>query len=205
LTFCRFLGSPSVKIVVGLQAKEFSLAKLVLTNASDFFAKALSGSFEEAQTGVLTMPETTVKAFELAVAFIFNFENRFLKFDINDFANEAEFITTMIDLSALSQVLILPALDKCANSNLRGLLDNNHSSLTINQIVHAFEVLYEKSEVRGAIVRTTLAHFCDKNWDVVSKDIFVDWKFGSALKISPGFMAAFFIANKDFNMGRIRL
>jgi hypothetical protein len=196
-----------VQIVVGPKSatKTFTLSKRILAHASPFFEKAFNGNFAEGVSGVMEMPETTIKAFEHAIAYIISFENRFVKFDSTKFASESDFINIMIELSALSQILIMPTLDQWATTNLRALLDTNSSSLTIKHIAFAFELLCDKSEVRGAIIRTTLAHFSQKSWDVSTRNILVDWKFGGALVEVPGFMAAFFHASKDVNMGRIRL
>ena len=192
-----------MKVVIGPEAKEFTLSKPMLAHASPYFDRALNGDFEEAKAGVLIMHESTVRAFELAISFIFNFESRFLKYDIKDFKSEDEFIVSMIELSALSQHLLMPTLDKCATSNLRSLLDTNSASLTSHHVAHAFDLLHEKSEARGAIVRTTMVHFVGCGWDVASRNISVDWKYGAALMV-PGYMAELLVLMKDYTMGRFR-
>ena len=176
----------------------------MLSWASAYFDRAFNGEFKEAKTGILVMLDATVKAFELAIAFIYTTELRFVKYHVKDFKSEGQFIECMIQLSALSQHLLMPTLDHCATTNLRTLTDANHGILTPDQVVLAFDLLHDKSEVLGAIVRTTLVHFSEKTWDVASRNVFVDWKYGGALKSVPGFMAAFLVANKDFGMGRLR-
>ena len=193
-----------MKILVGAEAKEFSLPKAILCHGSPFFEKALAGSFEEAASGTLKMPETSIKAFECGVAYMVTIENRFLRFHLKDFASEADFITTMVELSALSQTLLLANLDKCATTNLRGLLDVNSSALTSEHVALAFELLAEKSECRAAIVRATMMHFAGASWDVATRDISADWKFAEALTV-PGYVSALLILMKDYNMGRFRV
>jgi hypothetical protein len=131
-----------VQIIVGPERKKFNLSKPMLAHASPYFDKAFNGKFDEATTGVLVLPHATVQAFELATTFIFNFENRFVRFDCRDFESEGGFITAMIELSALSQHLLMPSLDKCATLNLKILLDPNPANtLSSKHIILAFEIL----------------------------------------------------------------
>jgi hypothetical protein len=175
----------------------------MLAYASPYFHGALEGQFREATEGVVALPHTTVKAFELAVGFIYQMESRFLKFDLKDFANEGKFISTMIELSALGQHLVMPTMEQCAASNLVALLNKSSSALTSQHVAYAFELLADTSEVRGTIVRATMAHFVGPSWDVTTRDISADWKFAEALEV-PGYMGILLVLMKDYNMGRFR-
>jgi hypothetical protein len=65
------LGHETVTIKVGPEEKIFTVHKKLLCGRSDFFLKAFSNGFAEAQTGVISFPEDTEEAFDKFVTWLY--------------------------------------------------------------------------------------------------------------------------------------
>jgi len=65
------LGPETVTIKVGPEEKIFTVHKKLLCDRSDFFLKAFSNGFAEAETGIISFPEDTEEAFAKFVTWLY--------------------------------------------------------------------------------------------------------------------------------------
>jgi hypothetical protein len=79
---------------------------------------------------------------------------------------------------------------------------NDLDALNDQHIAMVFESLASTSNTRDAIIHTAFFHFHQNDWDVDTRDIQQDWKFGKALEDVPGFAAAILLLQKDVTKGR---
>jgi hypothetical protein len=184
--------------------KGFELSESMLAHASPYFASAFKDgrlTYEHAFLGIraVVLHNVTIRSFELAISYIFSFEKRFFKFGVIGFGDEGDFISAMIELSSLNETLLIPGLDEVTRSSLSSVLANS-DALGNEHIRRAFELLEPKSGTRDAIVRKAFAHFQSRDWELESRNIYDDWKFGEALENVPGFAGAFFILLKESYM-----
>ncbi|CAD0112464.1 unnamed protein product [Aureobasidium uvarum] len=71
LSSMRLLYSPMVTVRVGPDKQDFCIHKELLCSKSTYFAKALSGQFKEAQTGIVELEDVHVVLFRVFVAWLY--------------------------------------------------------------------------------------------------------------------------------------
>jgi hypothetical protein len=65
------LGTDTVTIYVGPKRKKFLVHKKLICDCSDYFSKAFTGGFQEAEKGVMYLPEDDSETFDSFIDFIY--------------------------------------------------------------------------------------------------------------------------------------
>jgi hypothetical protein len=116
----RTMGDEVVSIYVGPKRKKFLVHKKLICEASDFFSKAFTGGFQEAQENSMHLPEDDPNAFALFIDWIYR--SKIPK------GKKQEDQATLYNLYIFAEKLCLDDLANATMDQIQKLLDSFGSS-----------------------------------------------------------------------------
>jgi len=175
-----------VTILVGPEAKAFSLSKKILCSSSAYFAAAFEGNFQEGITQTLNLEEDDVDSFELLIQYIYTREVVLEK----DPPNYGETITSYLGLAKIGDKLSIADVVYLAFEELRVILRKNCQRLQRSHLDLVFADDWPQITLGGK-VRAFEHLFANAVFEIllgqgVGREKYVDWPLKEVLAEIPG-------------------
>jgi hypothetical protein len=162
--FCRELGTEIVQLVVGSDRKIFSVHKKLLCSVSEFFDKALNGSFAEASSNRMELPEDTPSILSMFTSWLYTRDLKFDRYKCDQHLG----VTTLIDLYVLADAKRCNALKNKVMDTLEDGLCSGELHFCLNHIELVFEktCTNDESPIRYFLVEAIAHGVHEGYWEV---------------------------------------
>ncbi|KAH6713945.1 hypothetical protein BKA61DRAFT_656502 [Leptodontidium sp. MPI-SDFR-AT-0119] len=142
------LFSEIVHIKVGKELKDFGVHKDLICYHSPYFKAAFNSGFEEAKTGIMKLPETNTKVFELFVHWLYT---QVLWSKDDDKEEKRTALETMMDLHLFADMIRAVSLMNQSITALRDLSDAG-SVVPTQTFARVWKNTTENSPIRRLII-----------------------------------------------------
>lgn len=133
----RKLGNEIVQLVVGTDRETFSVHKKLLCSISQFFDKALNGSFEEASSNQIDLSEYHPSIVSMFISWLYTQDLGFNTYYVDEISG----VNTLIDLYAFADA-------KRCNALKNEVMDTLQDGLYLRNLclcLHHVELVFEKT------------------------------------------------------------